>query len=444
MLEENDVPIVNERLKNTYARKMKRMEPNRNEGSMAEDNSAITSAANALENDSKRSSNMINELPDKIDMSQTISKTHGSSNANGGGNDTEFERITQNIYQVIRANGGRLLMSQIASKYQETFGKPLNFDGNPKYFRKREEKKTVLIVVVVVGQNRSDDVMLYYTPEPAYKLVVSILKQNAGSAGTGLLVSEFREQLEQRMGMTLSGCDFMLFTPHSGSTVFFGNLNVSCTEEDIYEDLEKVDPAWRHASVRLKLGKGFSYAFVLSILFVSPSQEKKRALLDFPTRGDAMRAVEHFDDKAAFKSKNVSADIEAIEQRKRYHSNNSKLLNLGSPLSQGNVSTPIHGIDMTNDNNVNSTTNSAKMETSVAKGIEIANSNNNENVVNRNDNIDHPKKSSNRKVTVYLGNLRDSVTKLQILNGLAEIRPEWRALTTRLNLRSGWSHAFVG
>ncbi|ETO12427.1 hypothetical protein RFI_24948 [Reticulomyxa filosa] len=186
-------------------------------------------------------------------------------------NDAELEQISQNIYQVVRANGGRLLMSQIASKYLEMFGKPLNFDGNPKYFVRMERLL-------------SDDVMLYHTPEPAYKLVVSILKQNATNGGTGMPVSQFREQLEQRMGMTLDGCDFsdflmrwrflsirenpdgtkfVLFTPHSGSTVFFGNLNVSCKEEDIYSDLEKVDPLWRNASVRLKLGKGFSYAFVL-------------------------------------------------------------------------------------------------------------------------------------------------------------------------------------
>ena len=97
---------------------------------------------------------------------------------------------------------------------------------------------------------------------------------------------------------TKDGAKMVLFTPHSGSTVFFGNLNVHCTEGDIYSDLEAADPLWKHSSVRLKLGKGFAYAFV-----------------DFPTRSDAMRAVQHFDGKKAFKSKYISADIEAIQQR---------------------------------------------------------------------------------------------------------------------------------
>jgi len=137
----------------------------------------------------------------------------------------------------------------------------------------------------------------------------------------GILVSQFRSDLEQRMGMSLDGCDFndflmrwrflsirkndngetvVLFTPHqTGTTVFFGNLNVECTENDIYNDLEKIDPSWKHCSVRLKLGKGFAYAFV-----------------DFPSRDDALRAVKYFDGRAVFKSKYVSADIEAIEQKK--------------------------------------------------------------------------------------------------------------------------------
>merc|ERR1712190_22907 len=98
------------------------------------------------------------------------------------------------------------------------------------------------------------------------------------------------------------GAKMVHFTPHSGSTVFFGNLNVHCTESDIYDDLEAEDTAWKHSSVRLKLGKGFAYAFV-----------------DFPTRSDAIKAVKHFDGTSAFKSKYVSADIEAIEQRKKHN-----------------------------------------------------------------------------------------------------------------------------
>ena len=59
-----------------------------------------------------------------------------------------------------------------------------------------------------------------------------------------------------------NGEETVLFTPNSGSTVFFGNLSIECTENDIYKDLKQADESWAHASVRLKLGKGFAYAFV--------------------------------------------------------------------------------------------------------------------------------------------------------------------------------------
>ena len=108
--------------------------------------------------------------------------------------------------------------------------------------------------------------------------------------------------------MSLQDCDFndcrflsiredmVLFKPHSDSTVFFGNLNVECTGKDIYDDLAAVNKHWQHSSVRLKLRKGFAYAFV-----------------DFPTRCDAMKAV------ACFDCKYVSVDIEAIEQMQGEH-----------------------------------------------------------------------------------------------------------------------------
>ena len=78
----------------------------------------------------------------------------------------------------------------------------------------------------------AEDVVNFITPEPAYKLV-SILKQDP----MGLSISKFLEGLSRRMAMSLVGCDFndflmrwrflsfreemVLFTPQSGSTVFF-------------------------------------------------------------------------------------------------------------------------------------------------------------------------------------------------------------------------------
>ncbi|ETO25242.1 hypothetical protein RFI_11894 [Reticulomyxa filosa] len=346
---------------------------------------------------------------------------------------SNFDRITQNVYQVIRANGGRLLMSQIASKYKEMFDKPLDFDGNPKYFVKMER------LLLLNCKNDSQDVALYYAPQPAHKLVVSILKKNAKNSGTGMPINEFREQLEKRMGLSLDDCDLtdflmrwrflsvrenvdstksVLFTPHNGSTVFFGNLNELCTEEDIRKDLEKANQNWKHLPVRLKSGKGFSYAFVIHSFVVRKLVHTYKLHIprnyhsDFPTRNDARRAVEIFDDKAAFKSTSVSADIEVVGQRKKPQDN--------SNVSTGFLST------VCDQRHVNNQTSHSINENSTDT---LASSN---------------KKLSRTKVTVYLGNLKNSVTKQQILNALAEIHPEWRIVTMRLNVRSGWSHAFVG
>lgn len=52
-------------------------------------------------------------------------------------------------------------------------------------------------------------------------------------------------------------------------------------------------------------------------------------------------------------------------------------------------------------------------------------------------------KAADSKTTVYLGNLRDDVTKQDIQSALSQFDDGWKGLTIRLNLRSGWSHAFV-
>jgi len=51
--------------------------------------------------------------------------------------------------------------------------------------------------------------------------------------------------------------------------------------------------------------------------------------------------------------------------------------------------------------------------------------------------------SVTNKTTAYLGNLKDNITKQQIQYELSTVNPAWKTLTIRLNLRSGWSHAFV-
>ncbi|ETO12428.1 hypothetical protein RFI_24949 [Reticulomyxa filosa] len=191
-----------------------------------------------------------------------------------------------------------------------------------------------------------------------------------------------------------------------------------------------------------------------------------------------MRAVEYFDDKAAFKSKNVSADIETVEPRKKYYSNadeaysNGRVLNDISVIdtsSADNKSFHYHVTDSYNSSNDNThietngnptslssdilakiNTNQIDMDNNSGTNTIMLPIKNNESIIfnirgsNLVINNDHMCNPPRRKVTVYLGNLRETVTKQQILNALAEVRPEWRQLTTRLNLRSGWSHAFVG
>jgi len=270
----------------------------------------------------------------------------------------------------------------------------------------------------------------------------------------GILVSQFRSDLEQRMGMSLDGCDFndflmrwrflsirkndngetvVLFTPHTGTTVFFGNLNVECTENDIYNDLEKIDPSWKHCSVRLKLGKGFAYAFV-----------------DFPSRDDALRAVKYFDGRAVFKSKYVSADIEAIEQKKlRMKNNNNNNDNM---------------VNYTNDNGLHRSQNIFPYGNNHDNNITDSNIHSYNSQISSNYNINHNMANSQlsyhpnqramlssspsftsvtNKTTAYLGNLKDNITKQQIQYELSTVNPAWKTLTIRLNLRSGWSHAFV-
>ena len=378
---------------------------------------------------------------------------HDNNNNNNVKNDN-FSRITNNIYKLIREHGGQMLMSNIAIEYKKLFNKELQFDGNPKYFVKMER-----LLLLNCDESR-DDVMIFFTPEPAYKLVVTILKQNP----SGLTVEQFRNDLERRMNMSLNGCDFndflmrwrflsiretkdnkkmVLFTPHSGSTVFFGNLNVECTENDIYNDLEEANAKWKHSSVRLKLGKGFAYAFV-----------------DFPTRQDAMDAVQHFDGKSAFKSKYVSADIEAIEQRKRHHHGNHHHNNNNHnhkhngynhkggrtrSYSHGNSPQGYHHNNHYQGNNNRRNNNNGRQYNHGSNDRYHNNHNGSSHHYgssNNGHNNQHRQHRSN-KTTVYLGNLRDDVTKNDIQNELRNFNEKWNNLTIRLNLRSGWSHAFV-
>ncbi|ETO10291.1 hypothetical protein RFI_27088 [Reticulomyxa filosa] len=233
-------------------------------------------------------------------------------------------------------------------------------------------------------------------------------------------MAEFRKQLEQQIGVSLDGCnlsDFLIrwrflsvhenadgtkslfFTPHSGSTVFFGNLSEACTKQDIQHDLEKANRAWKNLPVRLKTGKGFCYAFV-----------------DFPTRGDARRAVRLFDDKAVFKSTSISADIEAIGQRKRPHGNTD--LARSTYWNMANTARAFYGSSSSGPH--------ASPSTQETKSKHVKNT------------------WSDGKVTVYLGNLRQTVTKQQISTALAYVRPQWDTLPIRLNVRRGWTHAFIG
>jgi len=240
------------------------------------------------------------------------------------------------------------------------------------------------------------------------------------------------------MAMSLDGCDFndflmrwrflsiregkdgakmVLFTPHSGSTVFFGNLNVHCTESDIYDDLCAANVEWKHSSVRLKLGKGFAYAFV-----------------DFPTRSDALAAVKHFDGTQAFKSKYVSADIEAIQQRgdrRHHHKHNGNGRNQNGRNQNGNGQR-VNGRNRSYSNPASSS-HYGRGHHHPRNGMGN----------NGNGTVAEMDSKASLKTTVYLGNLRDDVTKQDIQSELAKFDDEWKGLTIRLNLRSGWSHAFV-
>ncbi|ETO10290.1 hypothetical protein RFI_27087 [Reticulomyxa filosa] len=51
---------------------------------------------------------------------------------------TDIEQITANVYRLIATNDGRLLMSQIASKYKDMFNTPLNIGDDSKFFVKME------------------------------------------------------------------------------------------------------------------------------------------------------------------------------------------------------------------------------------------------------------------------------------------------------------------
>lgn len=258
-------------------------------------------------------------------------------------------------------------MSELTRKFEKWYGEPLKFTGNPLKLFVRMERLLLL-------NCENDDVMIYVTKEPAFRIVVEILKRNP----QGIAVSKFKKELEGELSASLDHCDIEDFlerwrfltvsnrrgkdgkdvpTVHftqqqNGGTVFFGNLDKSCTVDDIVRDLRAANPTWAHVSVRLKPGKGFSFAFV-----------------DFPTMEEAEDAVQRFDGASAFKSRYVSADIETSVEQKRSQARDA--------------------------------------------------------------------------VTVYVGNLSDSVTKEEIAREMGRIRPTWRSLPIRLNLRRGWSHAFV-
>jgi len=94
-----------------------------------------------------------------------------------------------------------------------------------------------------------------------------------------------------------------------------------------------------------------------------------------------------------------------------------------------------------NDNNVtNQTVGSYNSQTA---GNYYMNNNNMINGQYHNQNVASSISSVTNKTTVYLGNLKDNITKQQIQSELATVNPAWKTLTIRLNLRSGWSHAFI-
>jgi len=265
----------------------------------------------------------------------------------------------ENIYKLLENNKGGMRLPDLQRRYKRAFGTELK---SLKLLVRNER----LLLLNLKGAKSKDDVVVFMTETPAYRLVVDTIKST-----DQMNPQVFTKRLEAKLNIDLSMCDTedflrrwrfvtvkeqsggkkIFFTPNSGSTVFFGNLNKETTADDIYQGLARANSSWRAASVRLKTGKaGFNYAFV-----------------DFKTYQDAEKAVEMFDGKSAFKSKYVSADIEqAVEQKK------------GAP-----------------------------------------------------------------QYTIFIGNLPSTVTKTAIQKAVAEIDSSWADNPVRLNLRNGWSHAFI-
>ena len=142
---------------------------------------------------------------------------------------------------------------------------------------------------------------------------------------------------------------------------------------------------------------------------------------DFPTREDAIKAKNELDGKSIFASRCISADLEAVDQRRTRESFMKKR----------------HKYNKQNNRRNNNNNNGGY-------GNRYNNGYNNNNYNGYGYNSDSiygtilPAKS-----TVYLGNLRDHIEKREILEQLSKIEPKWKNLTIRLNNRSGWSHAFV-
>jgi len=272
------------------------------------------------------------------------------------------KRNYDKIYKLLENSKGGIRFPDLQRSYKSTFGIELKDLGSPKELMRNER----LLLLNLKGAKSQNDVMVFMTEIPAYRLVADTIRSTHQ-----LNTEAFTKRLKAKLNVDLSMCDTedflrrwrfvtimgsgggkkVHFTPNSGSTVFFGNLNKETTAHDIYEGLAKANGSWRATSVRLKTGKaGFNYAFV-----------------DFKTYEDAEKAVKVFDGKSAFKSKYVSADIEqAIEQKK-----------------------------------------------------------------------------GNTQYTIFIGNLPSTVTKSAIQKIVVEIDSNWADNPIRLNLRNGWSHAFV-
>jgi len=284
--------------------------------------------------------------------------------------------LIERIYKLLDEHPDGIRLSELHKKYTLVYGptglERLLADLSPKAVTRNEAR---ILLLNLLGSE--PDSMVYLTDVPAHRLVVEIMR--SPHMGEQQDMKTFTRRLESRIKADLSMCDFedfirrwrfiwkegakdgskrIHFTPHAGSTVFFGNLNKATTAEDIFQGLVKYNPNWRNASVRLKTGKaGFNYAFV-----------------DFKSRQDAEKAVDIFDGKAAFKSKYVSADIEQASL--------------------------------------------------VRPAVEQI-------------------KGTREPHTVFIGNLPCSVTKTDIQRTLLEIDETWSDNPIRLNLRNGWSHAFV-